>query len=185
VTDRQSWRAKIHRQAYTDFSVPEIVPADQLAYWLTVLGQISYRAFLIVFWITLNCCTIAFGVFVEPLWRRQATFRRLQFPGRIPVIALALPILAAYSAYRTFEIYGLWHVILPFAAVIVTGAVFLVSLAGFNVVRRAVGVNRREGASGRRADRPGYLPEERLIFVSHDGAAGCCQIGSNTTHSSR
>jgi hypothetical protein len=152
VADEQSWGAKIHRQAYSDFSVPEIIPADQWAFWLTVLGQILYRAFLIFFWITLNCCTIAFGVFVEPLWRKRATFRRLQLPGRIPVIALALPILLANSAYRTFEIYGIWHVVLPFAAVIVTGAVFLVSLAGFNVVRRAVGVNRREGASGRRAD---------------------------------
>ena len=153
MEDEQSWSAKIHRQAYSDFSVPEIIPADRLAFWVTVLGQIFYRAFLIFFWITLNCCTIAFGVFVEPLWRKGATFSRLQLPGRIPVIALALPILLANSAYRTFEIYGIWDVILPFAAVIVTATVFLVSLAGFNVVRRAAGVNRREGGSGRHLDR--------------------------------
>jgi hypothetical protein len=160
MADRQSWHAQLHLQAYSDFSVAEPVAADRMAYWVTVSGQIIYRACLIVFWITLNCCTIAFGVFVEPLWRRQASFRRLQFPGRIPVIAVALPILLAYAAYRTFQISGIWHVILPFAAVVVSGAILLVLLASFNVVRKAafMPIDRGGGAKGiqvHAADRSG------------------------------
>jgi hypothetical protein len=137
LAERQSWHARLHQQAYSDFSVAEPVAADRMAYWVTVSGQIIYRVCLIVFWITLNCCTIAFGVFVEPLWHREASFRRLQLPGRIPVIAVALPFLLAYAAYRTIQIFDIWHVILPFAAVIACGTIFLGLLAGFNVFRKA------------------------------------------------
>ncbi len=137
MVDKLSWHAQLHSQAYSDFSVPEPAPFDRLAYCVTVAGQIVYRSCLVIFWITLNCCTIAFGVFVEPLWRKNATFRRLQLPGKIPVIAIALPILLAYAAWRTFQMYGIWHVILPFAFIAVSGAVLLGSLAGFNIVRRA------------------------------------------------
>jgi hypothetical protein len=99
------------------------------------VGQIVYRACLIIFWITLNCCTMPFGVWVEPLWREQSKFRFLQFPGNIPVIAVALPILLAYAAYRTFLVFGIWHVILPFAAIGATAAIFLGSFIGLNVFR--------------------------------------------------
>jgi hypothetical protein len=112
------------------------------------VGQIIYRACLIVFWITLNCCTIPFGVCVEPLWREQSKFRFLQFPGNIPVIAIALPILLAYAGYRTFQVFGIWHVILPFAAIGATAAIFLSSLIGFNVLREGgARVARDEGTS--------------------------------------
>jgi hypothetical protein len=52
------------------------------------------------------------------------------------VIAIALPILFAYAAYRTVQISGVWHVILPFAAVGTTAAIFLSSFLGFNVIRK-------------------------------------------------
>jgi hypothetical protein len=104
-----------------------------------------------IFWITLNGCTIAFGVYVEPLWRKQSKFRFLQFPGNIPVIAIALPILLAYAAYRTFQVFGIWHVILPFAAIGTAAAIFLGSFIGFNFLQKHVArarVARDEEASG-------------------------------------
>jgi hypothetical protein len=101
-----------------------------------LVGHIIYQACLIFFWITLNCCTLFFGVFVEPLWRDQPKFRLLQFPGRIPCIAIALPILLAYAAYRTFQLFGIWHVLLPFAAIGIAAPLFVGSLMGFNAIRQ-------------------------------------------------
>jgi hypothetical protein len=112
------------------------------------VGQIVYRACLIIFWITLNCCMIAFGVWVEPLWRERAKFRFLQFPGNIPVIAIALPILLAYAGYRTFLVFGIWHVILPFATIGATAAILLLSFIGLNAFRKhGAPVARDKGAS--------------------------------------
>ena len=138
MASARSWHGRLHQQAYTDFSVPEAVAPDPVAYWAAVAGQIVYRGCLVIFWIVLNCCTLAFGVFVEPLWREKSHFRRLQFPGRIPVIAVALPILLAYATYQTYLSFGLWHVILPFVAVAVSVVFFLTLFAVFNIIRRAV-----------------------------------------------
>ena len=112
------------------------------------MGQYFYRACLIISWITLNCCTIPFGVWVEPLWREQSKFRFLQFPGNIPVIAIALPILLVYAAYRTFLVFGIWHLILPFATVGATAAILLLSFIGLNAFRKhGTRVARDKGAS--------------------------------------
>jgi hypothetical protein len=112
------------------------------------LGQILYQAALVIFWIALNCFTIPFGVWVEPLWRERSKYRFLQFPGKIPVIAVALPILLAYAGYRTFQIFGIWHVILPFAAIGATAAILLGSCIGLNISReRGARVARDRGAS--------------------------------------
>ena len=135
LVDKLSWHAQLYRQAYTDFSVPAS-RADRLAYCTAIAGQIVYRACLAIFWGTLNICTLPFGVFVEPLWRKFARFRLLQFPRRIPVIAVALPLLLAYAAYQTFQIYGVWHVILPFVAIAAASTTSLGLFGGFNLLRR-------------------------------------------------
>jgi hypothetical protein len=112
------------------------------------VGQIVYRACLFIFWITLNCCVIAFGVWVEPLWRERPKFRFLQFPGNVPVIAMALPILLVYAAYRTFLVFGIWHVVLPFATIGGIAAILLVSFIGLNAFRKhGARVARDKGAS--------------------------------------
>jgi hypothetical protein len=118
--EKQPWHARFYLQAYSDFSVPAPPPADGFAYWIAVVG------------------TLPFGVWVEPPWRKRARFRLLQFPGRIPVIAVALPLLLAYAAYRTSQGYGVWHVILPFAAVAAGATVSLALLGGFNLLRGRV-----------------------------------------------
>ncbi|MCW5703767.1 MAG: hypothetical protein AB7I42_07350 [Bradyrhizobium sp.] len=135
--DEQSWRARLYRQAYSDFFVTPPPRADDVAYALAVIGHVIYRLCLAVAWITLNIGALPFGVWVEPPWRSYARFRLLQFPGRIPVISVALPLLLAWAAYRTFCAYGAWHVILPFAAIAVVATVSLLLLGGFNLLRRA------------------------------------------------
>lgn len=141
---KEPWHARFYLQAYSDFSVPAPPPADGFAYWIAVSGQIIYRVCLAISWISLNVGTLPFGVWVEPPWRKRARFRLLQFPGRIPVIAVALPLLLAYAAYRTSQGYGVWHVILPFAAVAAGATVSLALLGGFNLLRGRV--RRRESS---------------------------------------
>ncbi len=115
---------------------------------VVAVGQIVYEACLVIIWVTLNCCTIAFGVWVEPLWREQSKFRFLQFPGKIPVIAITLPIMLAYAAYRTFLIFGIWHIILPFAAIGAGAVILLGSLVGLNTFReRGARAARGKGGS--------------------------------------
>jgi hypothetical protein len=131
----QTWHARLHAQAYSDFGAPEPSP-DALGYWAAVTGQIAYRSCLSVFWLILNCGTIFLGVFVEPLWRPGSRFRFLRFPGGISVISVALPVLFAFCAYQTFLRYGAWHVFLPFIAIAAGGAMCLGVFAGINALRK-------------------------------------------------
>lgn len=147
--DEQSWHARLYRQAYSDFFVPAPPPADDFAYWAAVFGHAIYRLCLTAAWISLNIGTLPFGVWVEPPWRSYARFRLLQFPGRIPVIGVALPLLLAGAAYMTFRAYGVWHVILPFAAIAIGATTFLMLLGGFNLLRGAF--QRRVRESGDQA----------------------------------
>ena len=137
-TGSTTWHRRFFDAAYLEFDVPVEEPRDALSYWTSVSARVAYILCSFVFWLTLNVATLPFGVFVEPLWRRDAAFRRLSLPGRIPVIAIALPILLAYASYRTFLLFGLWHVIGPFLLVAATVIVFLGGLAGFNLARRAI-----------------------------------------------
>ncbi|MBU6461276.1 MAG: hypothetical protein KGK01_07400 [Bradyrhizobium sp.] len=132
---KKPWHARLYVQAYSDFSVPA-PPADRFAYWTAIAGQIIYRGCLTVFLITLNVCALSFGVLVEPPWRKFARFRLLQLPHRIPVIAVALPLLLACAAYRTFQHHSGWHVVLPFAAIAAAATTFLALFGGFNLLRR-------------------------------------------------
>ncbi len=140
---KQAWHSVFYRQAYSDFSASPPLQAAGSSYWMAVGGNVLYRACLIVFWATLNVFTTPFGVFVEPLWRQQARFRRLQFPGRIPVIAVALPILLSFAAYRTAETRGVWHVVLPFVAMALGGALSLALLVCFQLFQRRERSSRR------------------------------------------
>lgn len=131
-----AWHARLYRQTFTYFGSEPRPPADSLAYWMSVLGGLLFLASIALFWLTLNCATLFFGVFVEPLWRSDAKFRLLQLPGRIPLIAICLPLLLAYAAYRTYQIHGVSHVVGPFLLVAGSVIFFLGSISLFNVLRR-------------------------------------------------
>jgi hypothetical protein len=132
------WHRILYESAYRDFSVEPPIPHDHLSYLVTVICRIAYLASTFIFWIVLNFATLPFGVFVEPLWKVDARFRRLQFPGGIPVISVALPLLLAFAAYRTYLVRGIFDVVAPFLLFAVTSIGLLAGLAGFNVLRRAL-----------------------------------------------
>lgn len=143
LREKQPWHARLYVRAYSDFSVPA-PPADGAGYWAAVSGHIIYRVCLAVCWITFNVCALPLGVWAEPPWRPFARSRLLQFPGRIPVIGVAAPLVLAYAAYWTFRIYGVWHVILPFAAVAGASAIYLALLVAFSLLAGKRRIRRRE-----------------------------------------
>ena len=129
---------RLFARAYRDFGVEPPAAVDRWGYWTTVVGAMIYVACMWVFWVTLNIGSLPLGVFVEPLWRPEAKFRRLKLPGGIPLIAIALPILLAYTSYVTYLRRGLWFVVGPYLLVAVAGTFFIAAFVCFNLVRRAL-----------------------------------------------
>jgi hypothetical protein len=143
MDERRSWHSFFYDWAYTDFATSAPPCAIGSTYWIAVAGNVIYRICLIVFWASLNVFAVPFGVFVEPLWCKSASFRRLQFPGSIPAISVLLPVLGAYAVYCTGKTYGLWHVFLPFVATTLGGLSLICLLVFLNFFQKREQVLRR------------------------------------------
>lgn len=132
--DRNTWHGRLFVWSYSAFNQR---PPQQFDLWLyagTVLGAILFIACGLVICLVLNIGTLPFGVFVEPIWRDDARFRRLTFPGGIPIISVALPFWLALATWHTFMTRGLVEAIGPF---IFTAGLGFALLAGVVILNRA------------------------------------------------
>lgn len=134
--DGKSWHGRLFIWSYTAFNR---TPPQQFDLWLYVTTVLAVIVFLIcglAFSIVLNIGTLPFGVFVEPIWRADARFRRLTFPGGIPIISVALPFWLALATWHTFVTRGPAEAIGPFFFTPVLAFGLLGLVVVFNRMRR-------------------------------------------------
>jgi hypothetical protein len=134
--ERNSWHGRLFAWSYSAFDQQVPKQFDIWLYGTTVLGALVFLACGAVICIILNIGTIPFGVFVEPIWRPDARFRRLAFPGGIPIISVALPILLAYAGWCTWVARGPIYAIAPFVLTAAMGFSLLGCFVVFNRLRR-------------------------------------------------
>ena len=99
---------------------------------ITVCGALAFLLCAFVILIVLNAGTLPLGVFAEPVWRKDARFRRLAFPGGIPIIAVAAPLWLALAAWRNCATYGLAETLAPFVITSLLGFALLGCCVLFN-----------------------------------------------------
>jgi hypothetical protein len=116
----------------------EAVPEgfDLWRYVSTVSGTLAFILCGCVILVILNAGTLPFGVFAEPIWQKDARFRRLSFPGGIPIIAVAAPLWLALAAWRNWAMYGIAETLAPFVITALLGFALLGCCVLFNGVRR-------------------------------------------------
>lgn len=134
--DGNSWHGQLFVWSYSAFYQKPPREFDLWLYCATVLGAIVFLACAFLICIVLNIGTILFGVFVEPIWRVDARFRRLAFPGGIPIISVALPILLAFAAWHNWLTHGIAQTLAPFVITAVLGFALLGCFVLFNRMRR-------------------------------------------------
>ena len=122
--------------SYTTFGQTPPREFDWWLYCTTVLGAAVFLLCAAAICIVLNIGTIPFGVFVEPIWRAEARFRRLTFPGGIPIIAVALPFWLAIAAWHSLVTRGLLATLSPFVFTPVLSFALLGCCVLFNGIRR-------------------------------------------------
>lgn len=132
----KSWHGRLFDWSYFAFGQKPPGQFDLWLYCVTVLGAIVFLASAFLICVVLNIGTIPFGVFVEPIWRPDARFRRLAFPGGIPVISIALPFWLAIATWQTWVTRGVALALGPFVVTAVLGFALLACFVVFNRWRR-------------------------------------------------
>jgi len=136
MTDAVSWHGKLFMLSYTMFdSVPQEAP-DGWAYWVVVIGTMIYCGIAAVIFVSLNICTLPFGIFAEPIWRPRATFRILHLGNGIPMMPFSVAIVLAYATWRELALRG---VLMAFGAWVFVAALALLLLGlsmAYNRLRR-------------------------------------------------
>src|SRR5262249_50964283 len=112
--DRNTWHGRLICLWYAmyDRNAPETMPNG--SYKLAVAGALIFFAGAIVILVVVNAGALLFGVFLQPPWRGGAEFRVIWLPGRIPLIAICMPILIAYALWRSWLAHGLIATLAPF-----------------------------------------------------------------------
>jgi hypothetical protein len=136
VIDTNSWHGRLFVWSYSAFGQKPPREFDLWAYGVTVLGAVGFLASGVLICIVLNIGTIPFGVFVEPIWRDDARFRRLTFPGGIPIISVALPFWLALATWHTWQTRGIAEAVGPFVFTTVLGFALLAVFVLSNRLRR-------------------------------------------------
>jgi hypothetical protein len=134
--DGNSWHGRLFIWSYSAFNQ---APPRQFDFWLycgTVLGAVIFLACGVIICIVLNIGTLPFGVLVEPIWRDDARFRRLTFPGGIPIISVALPFWLALAMWHTFVTRGFVEMVGPFVFTAALGFGLLAAVVILNRMRR-------------------------------------------------
>lgn len=132
LIDRKSWHARLFVWARGVFGQNEAETFDAISYGLTVTMALVYLICATIIWIVLNAGTLLFGVYAEPVWRPNTRFHVLFLPGRIPVVAIAIPVLLGFALWRSWLADG----------VLITAAPFLVTIGlGFGVFGAFVAMN--------------------------------------------
>src|ERR1700684_3105471 len=102
VAENRTWHEKLYALSYTMFDAEPRDASDRWAYWTTVVGIAIYCGIALFIFLTLNLCTLPFGVLAEPMWRSKASFRFLRFPNGLPIIPFSVAVLFGYATYRAW-----------------------------------------------------------------------------------
>jgi phosphatidylglycerophosphate synthase len=133
--DANSWHGRLFTGLYSAFGKEAPRQFDLWFYGAAVFAAaLLFVAGLIIF-VVLNIGAIPLGVYFEPVWRANARFRRLRFPGGIPVIGIAVPIWALVGAWHNWIERGAALSVAPFAVMIVFGFGFLGLIVALNRLR--------------------------------------------------
>jgi hypothetical protein len=147
-----TWHARLFVWSYSAFGEPAPKEFDLWRYLTTVSGAVVFLFCAGVIFIVLNIGTLPLGVFTEPIWRKDARFRRLAFPGGIPIIAVAAPLWLALAARRNWATYGIAETLAPFVITVLLGFALLGCCVLFNGVRRRL-PKLTLGGAGQRPDK--------------------------------
>jgi hypothetical protein len=140
VTENQTWHEKLYALSYRMFDAEPRNASDRCTYWMTVLGMAIYCGIALLILLTLNLCTLPFGVLAEPTWRPKASFRLLRFSNGLPIIPFSVAVLFGYAAYRTWMLRG---------ALMAVGPWLFVGILGFAFVGLTMVYNRSRGHKDR------------------------------------
>jgi hypothetical protein len=109
-----SWHGRLFAWANRLFGQKPTAEPDMFSYLLTIALALIFLSFAVAVWLPLNFATLLFGVYVEPIWELDTRFHVLFLPGRIPIIAIASPVLIAYGFWRNGLANGFWTSVAPF-----------------------------------------------------------------------
>jgi hypothetical protein len=134
--NRSRWHARLFVWSYSVFGCQPPHEVDPWEYGATIISFVAFLICAVAIFLVLNIGTIFFGVFVEPIWRPNARFRRLTFPGGIPVIAVAVPILLLVASWRNWLTFGLMPTLGPYVLTGGLGFGLFGCIVLFNRLRR-------------------------------------------------
>lgn len=134
--ETDSWQGRLLARACSAIGQPPPRQADPWRRAAILLAAAVFLACAFVICVVLNIGTMPLGVFVEPIWQADARFRRLTFPGGIPIIAVALPIVLAFAAWRNWAAHGIALTLGPFVFTAVLAFALLGVVVLFNRMRR-------------------------------------------------
>ena len=135
VIDGRSWHGRLFVWARDVLGMgPSAV--DGFIYVGTVLVAILFISCAAAIWIVLNAGTLLFGVYAEPAWRADSGFVVLKLPGRIPLVAIATPVLLGYALWRTWLTDGVLVAAAPFVLTIFLGFALFGMFIAINKLRR-------------------------------------------------
>ena len=103
-----------------------------LGVWLLCAGFVLVSIGITVF---LNFFSLFAGILITFLGQDRVRFRFLTFFGKLPVIAVALPVLFGYAVWHQSGDHGAIGVVWPAGAVLAVAALCLVLAAAFKRFR--------------------------------------------------
>ncbi len=87
--------------------------------------------------VVLNFFSLFAGILITFLGKDHVRFQFLSFFGKVPVIAVALPVLFAYAVWHQSADHGALYVVWPAVAVLLIAAACLAVAATFGIRRRS------------------------------------------------
>lgn len=134
--DASIWHARVFAGAYSIFGIPAPLQVDRWFYLVTIALALVSLAVAALVCLVINTATLPFGVFVEPVWRRNPRFRLLRLPGGLPLLVVASMVLGLYTGYRHVLAFGPAMTFGGAAFTLVLGVVCFAVVIAFNEIRQ-------------------------------------------------
>lgn len=135
VIDGKSWHARLFVWARNAFGQNQAATFDAFSYVSTIILALVFVSCAAIIWIVLNAGTLLFGVYAEPVWRPNSRFHVLFLPGRIPIVAIAIPVLLGFALWRSWLADGVLVTAAPFLVTIGLGFVLFGAIVAANTLR--------------------------------------------------
>jgi hypothetical protein len=132
------WYNQPFRRFYSYFGEGEPARFDILSYAALTLLACLYFGCTFVIYVVLNFASLPLGVYAEPEWEPDARFRKLRFPGGIPVIGVATPLWLFIAAWQNWLACGLGLTLAPFLMTAGLGFGLLAFLVALNKLRASL-----------------------------------------------